>query len=133
MKNIYFSKKIIKNIKEDRQLGILCFSMGKKIYVLSLRMPPFIGSNDIRKKKACNSTEPGCTDMKADLSQNWWQRRITFDSSRLTWLYSEWWQRLITSKAPAGKGVIRIYLWYIIESNIFGGWEELTFPTNIWW
>ena len=49
MKNTYFSKKIIKNIKADRQLGIFCF-WGKK-YVLSLGMPPFIGSNYIWKKR----------------------------------------------------------------------------------
>ena len=48
----YFSKKIIKNIKADRQLGILCFSIGKKAYVLPLGMPHFIGSNYIRKKRS---------------------------------------------------------------------------------
>ena len=56
MKNTYFSKKIIKNqriintyylyvsvknIKADRQLAILCFSIRKKTYVLPLGLPPF--------------------------------------------------------------------------------------------
>ena len=48
MKNAYFSKKIIKNIKAGKQLGILCFSIGKKTY---MGMPPFIGSSYIRKKR----------------------------------------------------------------------------------
>ena len=51
MKNAYFfPKKIIKNIKADRQLGNLCVSIGKKL-VLPLGIPPFIGRNYIRKER----------------------------------------------------------------------------------
>ena len=51
MKDTSISKKINKTINADRLLGILCFSIGKKRYVLSLGMPPFTGSNYIRKKR----------------------------------------------------------------------------------
>ena len=51
MKETLISKKINKNINADRLLGILCFSVRKKRYVLSLGIPPFISSNYIRIKK----------------------------------------------------------------------------------
>ena len=53
MKNTYFSKKTNRNINAYRQLRILYFSIGKNTYVLSLGIPPFIGStcNYIRKKR----------------------------------------------------------------------------------
>ena len=49
----FISKKINKtiNANADGLLGILFFSIGKKRFVLSLGMPPFIGSNFIRKKR----------------------------------------------------------------------------------
>ena len=52
MKNAYFSKKIIKIVKEDRQLGIYASPLGKKnmCFVIGIEMPPFISSNSIRKK-----------------------------------------------------------------------------------
>ena len=37
--------------KLDRQLGILCFSIGEKTICLSLGMAPFISSNYIMKKR----------------------------------------------------------------------------------
>ena len=53
MKILIFQRKSPKTFKAEyyRQLGILYISVGKKTYVLSLGMPPFIGSNYIRKKK----------------------------------------------------------------------------------
>ena len=49
MKDTSFSEEINKTINADRLLGILCFSIGIKTYVLSLGMPPFTGSNYIKK------------------------------------------------------------------------------------
>ena len=49
MKKYLFSKKTNKNIAY-RQLGIFASALEKKTYVLSLGMPPFMGSNYIRKK-----------------------------------------------------------------------------------
>ena len=46
---------INKNIDADRLLGILCFSIGKKDMIChSLGIPPFMGSNYLRKKQAWN-------------------------------------------------------------------------------